>query len=116
MQRRDWQRFLTVALVVGLCLTIVGCGGGGGFGSKLTKANVDKITKGMTEKEVTDILGPPDQKTDINAEMTGKPGKAPGGEINTSKGTIAFSWRQGEKSVAVTFVDGKVEKIAHGGF
>src|SRR5262249_38329024 len=61
--RRSTMKFLSpcrriaqIALVLLLCLSVVGCG------SKITKENAGKIKKGMTEKEMTDILGKPESK------------------------------------------------------
>jgi hypothetical protein len=115
MQRHVWQRSLGLALIAGLCLTIIGCGGGGFAGSKITKANAEKIKEGMSEQEVTDILGPPDVTKDINAEMAGRPGSAGGGNTPKGKGVWTSSWKQGEKTITVFFTDGKVTKVSKAG-
>jgi hypothetical protein len=71
-----------------LLLLVIGC-------SKVTKANIDKVQKGMTEAEVVQLLGagtpttrdttPPDMK-----EMT---------------------WEGGSDTIMVQFKDGKVEGL-----
>ena len=54
MFHRLFARTPILVGVIGLCLLVSGCGG-----SKVTADNAEKITTGMTEKEVSDILGSP---------------------------------------------------------
>jgi hypothetical protein len=58
------------AVVIGLCLAIAGCG------SKITQANADKITTGMTEKAVSDLLGTPTETHQL-AQTAAKVAKDP---------------------------------------
>ena len=115
MQRHVWQRSLALAMGFVLCVTVVGCGGGG-FGSKITKANADKIKEGMTEQEVSDILGPPDATKDLNAEMSGRPSGATGGNNAQARARTSSTWRQGDKTITVFFEQGKVTKVIPAGF
>jgi hypothetical protein len=63
-------------------------------GPRLTKANVDQITEGMSKKQVESILGPPTaiDTTDL---------------ILLKKTT--YTYRQGNDSVTVVFRDDKVQ-------
>ena len=56
MSQRTLLVNLSILLTIGLLL--IGC-------SKVTQANYAKIEVGMTYQEVVDILGPPDQTTDV---------------------------------------------------
>ena len=71
-----------------LALGLAGCG------SKITKDNYDKIKVGMTEDEVKDILG--------------EPTKAVSGGIAGLVGGGVMTWEDGQKSIVVTFANGKV--------
>lgn len=62
-------------------------------GSKITTDNYDKIQTGMSQEEVEKILGKP---TDSGG----------GGIGGMSAGTA--TWKDGDKSIAVTFMNGKV--------
>jgi hypothetical protein len=109
---------LIVALVIGLCLPVTGCGG-----SKVTKANAEKVTTGLTEKEVSDILGTPTdtaevEMPDVGAALGGLAGMVPGGgdlpKPPAMKAKQA-TWKDGNKTIIVTFVNGKVSgKVATG--
>jgi hypothetical protein len=82
-----WSRFQFVGMVIlcfVVCLSIVGCGG-----SRVSKANADKITKDMTEAQVKDILGAP-------TETTGQGGN----QVSV--------WKSGDDTISVTFLNGKV--------
>ena len=63
-------------------------------GERLTPANVDQVTEGMSKKQVESILGPP---TSINNE-----------DFIIMKKTT-FLYRQGKDSVTVVFKDDKVQ-------
>jgi hypothetical protein len=81
---RSISRFvLVLLLVVG-----VSC-----VGRRLTKANVDEVTEGMSKKQVESILGPPttiDNKDFIVMKKT------------------TYVYRQGQDTVTVVFKDDKV--------
>jgi hypothetical protein len=101
--------------VIGLCLVLSGCG------SKINKANADKINTGMTEKEVSDILGAPTESSEIAmSDLGGMLGGLPGGGSlprmpAMPKKAKQSVWKDGSKSIAVTFVDGKVVQKASAG-
>lgn len=102
-------RLCRALFVVFVCLALAGCSG-----DKLTKANYDKINMGMTESEVEAILG-------RGAEQTGGEASTPsvslgGATLNTmSLSGKAKIWKEHEKQIMVTFVNGKaVTKSAVG--
>lgn len=68
-----------------LCLFVAGCGGGGGF----TKDNYNKVKNGMTEAEVTGILGSPT-------------------ETKSAGPAKMMIWKSGNDTASITFTDGKV--------
>ena len=63
-------------------------------GKRITKANVDQVTEGMSKKQVESILGPP---TSINNE-----------DFVIMKKTT-YVYRQGKDTVTVVFKDDKVQ-------
>lgn len=69
----------------------------GGCASKVSKANYDKLETGMTEKQVTDILGQPTEKTEAAAGI---------GDVKLSGAT--WTWKDGDKTIAVVFANEKV--------
>jgi hypothetical protein len=78
------SRFLLVLLLV----ISVSC-----VGRRLTKANVDEVTEGMSKKQVESILGPPtniDNKDFIVMKKT------------------TYVYRQGKDTVTIVFKDDKV--------
>ncbi len=83
---------LTTVVICGLLIGMVA-----GCGSKVTKDNYDKVTNGMTEDEVKGILGEPTE--------TASAGGALGDLVGAGS---VMKWVDGEKSIAVTFVNGKV--------
>lgn len=83
-----WQsasRFVLVLLLV-LC---VSCSS-----KRITKANVDQVTEGMSKKQVESILGPP---TSLSTE-----------DFVIMKKTT-YLYRQGKDTVTVVFKDDKVQ-------
>jgi outer membrane protein assembly factor BamE (lipoprotein component of BamABCDE complex) len=79
------SRFALVFLLV-LC---VSCSG-----KRITKANVDQVTDGMSKKQVESILGPP---TSLNNE-----------DFVIMKKTT-YIYRQGKDTVTIVFKDDKVQ-------
>jgi outer membrane protein assembly factor BamE (lipoprotein component of BamABCDE complex) len=73
-------------LLVALC---VSCSG-----KRITKANVDQVTEGMSKKQVESVLGPP---TSINNE-----------DFVIMKKTT-YVYRQGNDTVTIVFKDDKVQ-------
>jgi hypothetical protein len=78
---------VAVCLLLGR-LFITGCAGGG----KLSKANIDKVKKGMIEEEVKAVLGPSAESARIDKIRT-------------------LVWKEGAKVLTVTLVDGKVTDV-----
>ena len=63
-------------------------------GKRITKANVDEVTEGMSKKQVESILGPPtsiDNKDFVVMKKT------------------TYVYRQGKDSVTIVFKDDKVQ-------
>jgi outer membrane protein assembly factor BamE (lipoprotein component of BamABCDE complex) len=63
-------------------------------GRRISKANVDQVTEGMSKKQVESILGPP---TSINNE-----------DFVIMKKTT-YVYRQGKDTVTIVFKDDKVQ-------
>jgi hypothetical protein len=76
-------------VLVLLVMLFVSCSG-----KRITKANVDQVTEGMSKKQVESILGP---ATSINNE-----------DFVIMKKTI-YVYRQGKDTVTVVFKDDKVQ-------
>ena len=77
---------LLLVLLIALC---VSCSS-----KRITKANVDQVTEGMSKKQVESILGPP---TCINNE-----------DFIIMKKTT-YIYRQGKDTVTIVFKDDKVQ-------
>jgi len=82
-----FRSILRFALVLALALTI-SC-----VGRRLTKANVDEVSEGMSKKQVESILGPP---TNIDNK-----------DFLIMKKTI-YVYRQGNDTVTIVFRDDKL--------
>jgi outer membrane protein assembly factor BamE (lipoprotein component of BamABCDE complex) len=63
-------------------------------GKRITKANVDQVTEGMSKKQVESILGPP---TSLTAE-----------DFVIMKKTT-YVYRQGKDTVTIVFKEDKVQ-------
>src|ERR1041385_7822978 len=61
---------------------------------RITKANVDEVTEGMSKKQVESILGPP---TSIDSK-----------DFVVTK-TTTYIYRQGKDNVTIVFKDDKVQ-------
>jgi hypothetical protein len=94
---------IALILLASLCLTLSGCG------SKVNKANAEKIKAGMTEKEVLEILGPPTDSQELAVPgIPGMPsGGMPGG-LGMPKKVKTCNWRDGTKAITIQFMDDKV--------
>ena len=78
-----WVTLLAAAvLVIGAC-----------HGKRLTKANVDEVSNGMSQKEVESILGPPTSVDSTNLLVTKK---------------VTYTYRQGNESVTIVFFNNEV--------
>jgi outer membrane protein assembly factor BamE (lipoprotein component of BamABCDE complex) len=76
-------------LVLVFVLTLDGC-----MGKRITKANVDQVTEGMSKKQVESILGQPSSsKTENPAIMK----------------QTTYVYRQGKDTVTIVFKDDKVQ-------
>jgi outer membrane protein assembly factor BamE (lipoprotein component of BamABCDE complex) len=76
-------------LVLMLLLMLDGCSS-----KRITKANVDQVTEGMSKKQVESILGPP---TSLKTE-----------DFVIMKKTT-YIYRQGKDTVTIVFKDDKVQ-------
>ena len=77
---------LLLVLLIALCVSCAG--------KRITKANVDQVTEGMSKKQVESILGPP---TFLRTE-----------DFVIMKKTT-YVYRQGKDTVTVVFKDDKVQ-------
>lgn len=88
-------------LAVTCTLLLAGCGG-----SKITEANYDKVKPGMTQDEVEKILGKGTDQTANATAFTGVPAKST---------IFVYSDKEGEKSITVFYVQGKVAQKTQSG-
>ena len=77
------------ALVLVAALLFAGCSD-----QRITKANVDEVTEGMSKKQVESILGPP---TSIDSK-----------DFVVTK-TTTYVYRQGKDTVTIVFKDDKLQ-------
>ena len=78
-----WLTLLAAAvLALGAC-----------HGKRITKANVDEVSNGMSRKEVESILGPPTSVDSTNLLVTKK---------------VTYTYRQGNESVTIVFFNNEV--------
>jgi hypothetical protein len=90
------------AFVVVLCLLAGACGK-----NRVTKANYDKITVGMTLSEVEAILGKGERGPgDARNIARGAGVEIPGAE--ESSGATAYCWERGDKKITIYFANDKV--------
>ena len=85
MFRSAWRLVLVLLLV----LMLDGC-----IGKRITKANVDRVTEGMSKKQVESILGQP-----TSSKM----------EDPTIIRQTTYVYRQGKDTVTIVFRDDKVQ-------
>jgi outer membrane protein assembly factor BamE (lipoprotein component of BamABCDE complex) len=91
--KRGAKFFQMASIGAAIVLALAGCHAG----VRLTKANVDEVSEGMTKKQVESILGPP---TAIDTK-----------DFLVLK-TTTYSYRQGKDTVTVVFKDDKVQSKA----
>src|SRR5947209_8805494 len=84
---------ILMAAALALCLLLTGCG------SKVSKDNFEKIKPGMTQAEVEAILG---TGTISNSQAASVPGM---GNLSAKVET----WTDGDKQIAVTYMNDKVQ-------
>ena len=82
------QRTARFMLMLLLMLVIAGC-----VGRRLTKANVDEVSEGMSKKQVESILGPPTELDNKDFLILKK---------------TTYLYRQGKDTVTIVFKDDKV--------
>ena len=89
-----FSRIARLLSVIGV-VALIGLGlGGGCSGKRISKANVNEVTEGMSKKQVESILGPPtsiDNKDFIVMKKT------------------TYVYRQGNDTVTLVFKDDKLE-------
>jgi outer membrane protein assembly factor BamE (lipoprotein component of BamABCDE complex) len=106
MRRTSSARLSVMLILVVILQALPGCGNSGSVSTsnsaKVTKANYDKITVGMSEAEVASILGEPGNETSASASKRDAAG------VTTSQATAEKAWGDDKKSIKVTFSDGKV--------
>src|SRR5271165_5836258 len=83
------HRMAAMLVVAAFCLSIPACGGGN---SKVTRENGAKIKMGMSEKEITDILGSPTKTMEQDSPL---------GKMKVA------TWTNGDNSISVQLMDGK---------
>ena len=75
-------------LVLTAYLALTAC-----HGPRLTKANVDQVSQGMSRKQVESILGPPTSVDSTNLLVMKK---------------VTYAYNQGKESVTIVFVNDEV--------
>jgi hypothetical protein len=95
------RALMVLALAAPMMLMFAGCGGGGDVNEK----NYDKVNNGMTEVEVEKVLGKPSNKSPDRDLPIPTGGKA-----------VVYKSKDGEKTVTVIFVGGKVADKTQSGF
>jgi hypothetical protein len=102
------SRYAALLCFVASLLVLPGCGGGGGGAAAKVSENWNKVTSGQSEKQVTDLLGAPKDKSEIDpsALMKGMPG-IPAGMPGMGKMTVLY-WEEGDKGYVVQLLGDKV--------
>jgi outer membrane protein assembly factor BamE (lipoprotein component of BamABCDE complex) len=80
---------ISIAMVISTVFLVGGCSD-----KRITKANVNEVTEGMSKKQVESILGPP---TAIDTK-----------DFVVTKTTI-YIYRQGKDTVTIVFRDDKLQ-------
>jgi hypothetical protein len=103
-----FRRLAAVSLVLALTLLLSGCAG------KVTKANFDKITNGMSLSEVEAILGKGERNDGDGSNVAAQVGVDVGAPAKP-RGFTSYIWQSGDKSIEVQLTNDKVTgKIAKG--
>ena len=106
------HRFIRSGVLLHLvlvCLIASGCGA-----SKVTKENFAKIKNDMTLQEVEAILGS-GSKEGGDASMMGAQFGVDIGASAPPPSTVDYKWERGNKSITVTFRNGKVVAMKNSG-
>jgi hypothetical protein len=107
MSRRLLALFATLGLMLAPCLALAGCS----RGPKVSQANADKITVGMSDKEVNELLGAPSESVVVMVSDIGalrKVDSKSSDEVRTPQKARQVIWRDGSKAITVTFYQGMV--------
>jgi outer membrane protein assembly factor BamE (lipoprotein component of BamABCDE complex) len=88
MMKSTLQAFARLALVVLIAIS-VSC-----IGKRITKANVDQVTDGMSKKQVESILGQPTSSKISDPTITKQ---------------TTYVYRQGKDTITIVFKDDKVQ-------
>ena len=100
---RPLYSLLTLGCLAMISLTLAGCDAS----SKISKANYDQVTNGMTESEVEAILGAPTQQGGANVNLPSA--NVAGLDLQGGKfGSTTKTWTQGSDTITVQFVNDKV--------
>ena len=81
-------------LAVALFISVLALGMSSCSDKRITKANVNEVTEGMSKKQVESILGPP---TSIDSK-----------DFVVTK-TTTYIYRQGKDTVTIVFTDDKLK-------
>jgi hypothetical protein len=94
MMQAIHERFQTIALagVLVILVSVSGC-----IGSKITRANYDKISTGMKQSEVESVLGSGQKKESAGASLS---------MIGVS--TEMMHWQDGDRTITIMFVNDQV--------
>jgi hypothetical protein len=76
------------ALILGVLVAFTAC-----HGRRLTRANLDEVSQGMSRKQVESILGPPTSIDSTNLLVMKK---------------VTYTYKQGNESVTIVFVNDEV--------
>ncbi len=82
------SRLLLLLLLLGALFAFSAC-----HGKRLTRANVDEVSQGMSRKQVESILGPPTSVDSTNLLIMKK---------------VTYIYQQGDESVTIVFVNDEV--------
>ena len=85
---RNLLRSRLFVLLLGALFAFSAC-----HGPRLTKANVDEVSQGMSRKQVESILGPPTSIDSTNLLVMKK---------------VTYAYKQGDESVTIVFVNDQV--------
>ena len=82
------KKYLALFLLA-IALVCSGC-----EGRRISKANVDEVTDGMSPKQVESILGPPTSIDNADLPVTKK---------------LTYTYKQGDESVTIVFLNDEVK-------
>ena len=85
---KNLLRSRLLLLLLGALFAFTAC-----HGRRLTQANVDEVSQGMSRKQVESILGPPTSIDSTNLLIMK---------------TVTYTYRQGNESVTIVFVNDEV--------